>query len=606
MAGLMDGKGETGQMGVDQIDFYARHWRLWVALFWVAASALLIYDRWGPIQWFALGDTDDNMRIMQVRALLQGQGWYDLRQYRLDPPGGADIHWSRIVDLPIAGIMLVLRPLVGGPIAEKVAVAIAPLLPMAIAMAAMAVTCRRLLSPKAFALGVALLLTAQSARGMWSPLRIDHHGWQLAMLSLAVAALADPKRARGGALLGIATAVSLSIGLELLVYLAAAGAAVACMWMRDPSQAPRLTTYGATLAGGCALGYLLFASYANRLPVCDALSPVWLSAMIAAGAAAVALPMLPLKSGFARLGAGAAFGGLIAAGFAAAWPHCLGRLEGVSPELEAMWLSNVREARPIYRHNLATVVNTVALPLVGLIGYGTMIWRLRRDDKALMPWIALGAMTLIATAMLLWQSRSGPAAQLLGVPGAAALGWLIITATLKSGNMLVRVIGPVAAFVLVSGLAAQYVVDLVPEKPRRNFKAVNQANSRCPTLAALRPIAKQPKGDVLTFVDLNPRLIAVTHHRAVAGPYHRNQQAILDVMKAWRGSEANARRTVVARGIDYVLICPGMSESTIYSSEARNGFYVQLAKGKVPGWLSPVPLPKDSPYRMWRVVRSGS
>ena len=40
---------------------------------------------------FALVDTDDNMRISQVRALLAGQDWYDLRQYRLSPPFGLDM-----------------------------------------------------------------------------------------------------------------------------------------------------------------------------------------------------------------------------------------------------------------------------------------------------------------------------------------------------------------------------------------------------------------------------------------------------------------------------------------------------------------------------------
>jgi hypothetical protein len=48
---------------------------------------------------------------------------------------------------------------------------------------------------------------------------------------------------------------------------------------------------------------------------------------------------------------------------------------------------------------------------------------------------------------------------------------------------------------------------------------------------------------VLTFLDLNPRLITVTHHNAVAGPYHRNQQGIYDVQMTWRGSKANALRT---------------------------------------------------------------
>jgi hypothetical protein len=37
-------------------------------------------------------------------------------------------------------------------------------------------------------------------------------------------------------------------------------------------------------------------------------------------------------------------------------------------------------------------------------------------------------------------------------------------------------------------------------------------------------------------------------------------------------------------------------------SEAPDGFYGQLQHGKVPGWLQPVMLPKDSPYKMWKVV----
>ena len=45
-----------------------------------------------------------------------------------------------------------------------------------------------------------------------------------------------------------------------------------------------------------------------------------------------------------------------------------------------------------------------------------------------------------------------------------------------------------------------------------------------------------------------------------------------------------------------------MSTATIFMSEAPNGFYGQLVKGKVPAWLEPVELPKDSPFKMWRVA----
>ena len=584
--------------GLDRLD---RHWRWWVLLFWLLAAALLLFDRWGAVRGFALGDTDDNMRMMQVRALLAGQDWYDLRQYRLNPPFGADIHWSRIVDLPIAGIKLALTPLLGGAAAERWAVAVAPLLPMILAMFALAVTVRRLVSPKAFALAIGILLCAHSARAMWAPLRIDHHGWQLAMLACAVMALTDPRRARGGAILGLATAVSLSIGLEMLLYLALAGAAPVLMWIRDPAEGRRLVAFGGSLAGGCALGYLLFTSYANSAPVCDALSPVWLSAMVAAGALCAALALLSPKSWPLRLGAAAVGGLLLAAFFALAWPHCLGRLEGVTPEVERLWLSNVREARPLYSHGYQTALNIAALPLAGLIGYALMLFRHRREPAALVPWAAAASIAALAAALLLWQSRAGPAAQLAAVPGATALGWLLIGKLRSARWMLVRVAAVVLAFLLVSGLLAQQMLGLVPAPKARSSPAVGKANAACPSLAGLRAVALQPRGRVLTFVDLGPRLITVTHHDAVAGPYHRNGSDIADTMLAFRGTAEQAHLTVRRRGIDYVLICPNLSESTIYAAQAKNGFYMQLVRGKVPAWLEPVPLPKDSPYRMWRV-----
>jgi hypothetical protein len=207
---------------------------------------------------------------------------------------------------------------------------------------------------------------------------------------------------------------------------------------------------------------------------------------------------------------------------------------------------------------------------------------------------------------LFWQTRAGPAAQTLSVPGAAALAWALIGLAQAQRQMLVRVLGSVLAFYVVSGFAVQNAVQLLPEKPKKKLEAVNEANAKCPTLAALKPIAQVPKGYVLTHVDLGPRLITVTHHDAVAGPYHRNQQAILDVMKGFRGSPEAAHAMIARRGIDYVLICPGLSETTVYKAAAPNGFYAQLAKGKVPAWLTPIALPKDNPYRMWRVVKPGS
>ncbi|HEX6411256.1 MAG TPA: AcrB/AcrD/AcrF family protein, partial [Sphingomicrobium sp.] len=88
------------------LDFVDRYWKWIVVGVWLAFCVYFTIERWNGIRLFSLGDTDDNLRMSQVRALLGGQDWFDLRQYKLNPPAGADIHWSRLVDLPIAGLIL--------------------------------------------------------------------------------------------------------------------------------------------------------------------------------------------------------------------------------------------------------------------------------------------------------------------------------------------------------------------------------------------------------------------------------------------------------------------------------------------------------------------
>src|SRR3954452_18028507 len=306
-------------------DLIARHWKLIVFLIWVAFCGWFIYANYGNIRFFRLGDTDDNMRMMQVRALLHGQGWYDLRQHHLNPPIGFNIHWSRLVDLPIAGLILGLRPFLGGPAAERWAGAIAPLLPYLLLLFSIAITARRLLGPSAYPLAFLTLFFSGSTNGMFMPERIDHHGWQLVLLALSMSAIADPKRERGGLTLGISTALSLAIGLEMLIYIAVMGAAMALFCVADSYERDRLRTYAVSLGGATALSFLCFASYANRAPVCDALSPVWLSDVLLGGALLYALSLLAVADWRKRLTVALAAGVVLAGFHAFMWPNCLQR-----------------------------------------------------------------------------------------------------------------------------------------------------------------------------------------------------------------------------------------------------------------------------------------
>ena len=577
------------------LDLLDRHWKWVVVLAWLAFCTYFLIERWNTIRWFALPDTDDNMRISQVRALLHGQGWFDLRQYRLNPPTGANIHWSRLVDLPLAGIILALRPLVGGANAEKSAIAVAPMLPLLLLLFSTAFTSRRLIHPRAWPLAFISFFFASSAIGMFMPGRIDHHGWQLALLALTMTGLADAKPARGGLVAGFSTAASLWIGLEMLIYLAVGAAAVGLFWVADPDERKRVQAYAVSLAGGTTFGFLVFVSYANRLPVCDALSPVWLSDALLGSALLFGITLFSPGDWKARLGLAAVAGVIVAAFHGLMWPHCLSRPEGVSPEVERLWLSHVREARPLYTHGWRTMVAVASVPVTGVIGWLLLAWVKRRDPSMLRRALAAGAPCIIATLLLLWQTRTGPAAQVLALVGTAAVTWIAVPWVANSKRMLVRTVGTAAVVVIGFGAAVPAASNFFPgEKKSKAMQAVDKANRLCPTLWALKPVALQPKGTIFTFVDLGPRIITVTHHNAIAGPYHRNGEQIADVMKAFRGDEPQAHAIIEKYRSDYLLICPNMATATIFMSEAPRGFYAQLVHGRVS-------LSKDSPFVMWRV-----
>ena len=621
------------ETGMDRLELWAERlvdhrWKLVTLLFWVAVAIVLWIRSANSIHWFALSDTDDNMRFDQVRDWLAGQGWYDLRQYRMNPPGGFSIHWSRLVDLPLAGLILLFKPIVGTQLAYRWACAIAPMIPLLLAMMMLAVTVRRLVGKHAYVLALPLLMCAGDAMGMWAPLRIDHHGWQLAFLMTTVAGLTEPDKRKSGIMIAVSSALSLAIGLEMLPYVAFAGAAVALHWAWDAAETPRMRSYGTSLAVATVLCFLVFASNDNWHPVCDVLSPVWMTTVATAALLLVAVTFVPAPHPAARLALVLVAGGIAGAVYVLGFPQCFGhRLEGIPPEADTLWLSHVSEARSILLHPISTGVPMAALPFVGMIGSIVAIVR-RWGTRAAAAWLPVTLFTIFATALLFWQIRTAPSAEMLAVPGATYIALRGFVTLRRSENVLVRVIGPVAAFIVASGLFVSVALDRVPARftglranqiwaiatsngkwpaaPRPGGKSkpdlTKIANRKCPTIPALKPIAQLPPATFFTLIDNGPRLITLTHHSAVAGPYHRNWQAILDTEHAFRGIPDQAHAIMLAHHAQYLLLCPHMSEATIYQAEAPQGFYSKLQSGWTPDWLARQPLPAGSPYQLWKIT----
>lgn len=593
------------------------NWKWLTFVFWIGIAVYYVILRWSTVHWFVLSDTDDNIRYVQVKDWLAGQGWYDLRQYRLDPPGGANIHWSRIVDLPLAGLMLFFRVFTGPELGDRLACAIAPLIPLLPLMWGLAFIVRRLSTGPAWIIAALAPLAAQMGLGMFMPMRIDHHGWQLALTVLMLAGVVDNNPRRGGLIAGLCSALSIAIGMEMMVYLAAAGALIALRWVFEEGAARRMLPYALSLGGAIAILFVLFASYANRQPVCDALSPIWVAVLGVASAGMVLLVLLPLRTWQARLITGAVVGAGVAAVGLLNWPQCFTGAYQISPELQRLWLVNIREAKPITAQARNVALPLLSLPVIAIVSALVACWFSRRDSQRLWAWAAVALMTIFAVGLLFWQLRAGPAAQLLAIPAASWAAWGAL-ASIFRGRLWRRIVAALVVVLIGVGLCvyplypelnqllAEAMGDYTaPARPavKKRMEQIRQANARCRTLPALEVLDQLPTAIIFTVVDLGPRLIAVTHHSAVAGPYHRNATAILDIHHAFDGPVEGFRAIAARHHARYLLICPGFPEGTIYQARSPRGFYAQVSRGKIPGWLTPVTFKSDLklPYTLYRI-----
>ena len=602
------------------IAWFNANWKWLTFLIWTGVASYHLAIRADNIHWFALGDTDDNMRYLQVRDWLAGQGWFDLRQYRLDPPGGANIHWSRIVDLPVAALMLLFRLFMSPGEADRWACALAPLLPLLPLMLSLAFITRRLSRPGSAAWIIATLAPIGAPMGisMYMPLRIDHHGWQLALVVIMLAGIVDPKWLRGGIIAGLASALSVAIGMEMMVYLAGAGGLIALRWVFKQGAARRMAPYGLALGAGTGLLFAGFASYANRLPVCDALSPIWVATLGLVAGGMVLLAILPLRSWPQRLFSGLIVGGIVGAFAFFNWPQCFTSVYQISPELDRLWLSHIREAKPVTEQSLSAALPMLALPIGGAISAIFASFVVRNDSERRWAWGTVALMTLFAMALMFWQIRSGPAAQLLAIPAVAwasygiaeriLLGrWPVKLAALAGAAMIWLLFNPSFIYPALqrTGIASSPATGVSADARRRaeRMDRIKRANARCRTTPALSALNQLAPATIFTLVDLGPRIIATTRHSAIAGPYHRNGAAILDIHHAFGGSAEQFRAIAQAHGARYFLLCPDFPEGTIYRARNPNGFYGRAERGDVPPWLHRVELKGgDSlPYRLYSI-----
>jgi hypothetical protein len=575
-----------------------------VLIGWVVASAVLIAVAARDLSPLLFSDPDDAMRLNQVRDWLAGQSWFDVDQHRLW--GGAfHMHWSRLVDVPLAVTIALLRPVLGDAVATGAAIVVVPLLTLLGVMAAAALLTRRLAGEAAARTMVLLAPLSVPIVFQARPTRIDHHGWQILLLLTAVAALLARSRPswRSGTIAGSALATLLTISFEglpisavvIAVALLAAALpdrdAIAARARHDEARALLASLLaGLILLHGATRGPLMLA------PACDAVAPAWLAAIaIGVGGAVTALS-------FGRPATRLA--GLVLSGAAAVAllvtlaPHCLrGPFGMLDPLVRDLWYRNVSEGMPIWEQDRAWAAMMVAGPVVGLVGC-VAAWRTATGERR-RRWAVLTLLVAAALGLSLLVMRTAGTANALALPGLA----VVVTAARARAHRVrmlpLRLLAIVAALLLASPGLVVLVALSTAEAPPASGGPRHTATG-CSRNRELKVLARLPAATMFASLDTSPAILAWTPHRAIAAPYHRNNAALHHVIAGFTAPPARAEALIRAARADYVVVCPGDGEMDIYRKVAPDGLWGRLSRGERFDWLQPVPT--GNAALLWRVM----
>lgn len=572
-----------------------------------AVTILLVRTLYGRAGLPFFADTDDAMRMVMVRDFLGGQGWYDLTAHRLNTPWGAELHWSRLVDLPLAILVMVFTPLFGMDGALVAAGSVWPMLLLALLLWVSARLAQRLVGPEGVLPALVLPVLSPAITAEFMPGRVDHHNviilLTLIMVWTGIEAL---RRPRFALLCGLCAATALAIATEALPTIAAAILVMGLAWTFHTARAAAMRGFGLAFAAGAIIHLAIFRPPSRWLEAaCDVISPVYVAVALVVGAVFTLASLVPPpRAAWQRFLLLAGLGLVGLALVVAAYPQCLGGPYGnLDPWLQANWIGAIVEARPWFTNLFDLPAYAVAVGVPALLGTIVVLWRLWRVREGRAEWAALLVFLALTAIVMLAQVRG---ARLAVMPAMPAAAWLIVSARHRylAAPRAPAIAGLVLSWLAFSGvvlsLLVTAVVNVVPGRAQ-TVSEVRASKEPCLVPTAFPDLAALPPERIMSPIDLGAHLLLYTPHEVVAAPYHRNEQGVLDAFRFFNEPIAEARAILDARGIGLVVLCPAMPELQGIPGAAEDSFVKLHAAGTLPTWLTDVSLP-GTPLQVFAVM----
>ncbi len=534
-------------------------------------------------------DNDDALRLVMVRDLLNGQNWFDLMQYRLGIEPGTLMHWSRLIDLPIA--LLIKASSLFAPdhkTAEMMALFIWPV-SLIFPLAYFGGLAGNRLGGKQTAIIAAFFMLAHAyINQRFAPGAIDHHNVQMVLIAALTASILDSRMHwTSGLVAGFASASALAVGAETTPLLAATAASIAIRWaVMGRSAAAFTMVFGLAFAGFTLLAYFATVPMARYFTIaCDALSAGFVYLAILGGLGlSLSARMISRSHIAARFAALGAIGALAVATTIFAMPECLASpYANLDPLLTKLWLSKVNEAQSIISLSErlpSTLGGHYAPAFLAII---VCIIRIKNGERV-QAHLMLGAMIAVAWAVTLIQVRGSMFANLLSIfPLALAISDLRNAAKKKGAGKLAP-LGFVA--ITIASLPASWFLAGAYISRQMGGEKVATELLACPDAKSLQALADLPPGTVAADSNYGAPILRYTKHRVLAAPYHRNQPGMLAVIRSALEKPDQALTDLRQVGAAYLVICDGEAASATLTNAPQESLILRLLEGaRPPGFV---------------------
>ncbi|MBV8061391.1 MAG: hypothetical protein JO126_08455 [Alphaproteobacteria bacterium] len=579
----------------------------------------------GQLAWF-----DDNVRMVQILEWINGvHGWYDHVLMRVNAPEGFHTIWSRVVDAPIAAVIIAFQGLVGQRQAIVVAVTLIPMLQTLMLFFAAPYFAAPLIGRDKAQLVNLFVLFTQCLNPDYFTLSgfemgaVSHHTWYillgLTLLGSAIRLLTEPGR-KTTAIFVASNVTLLLVGIEAFPLLALAAFLLAVItWQRQDAMLAR--------ASAVAFGLVAIITAIDQPinhPPAEWLNvsfsePSIFGAIITACAAVFFLlteQIVKRKPGSRQCFVmmtllAAAMGGALIALF----PELLnGAAAGLTPEERMLAHREHTEAVGLY----AVAINTVDYVRLIMPSVIAFIWmrhlvRNRKGAEERPIYIYFYGLVIIT---FIYASIFSRLVFYMALSDSVVLMhlWLHTAAKMKDDQnaslkkfLLYVFLGPLWMLIVPAANYNSGFGDKVLMFPAK--KQFGKQTCDMTGIAEYLHFHYSNDKTIMVQMYTSDKFLYWTDLKVYFLANFPSQNKFINARRFYMTKDADIAHTIATEGhVDLVAVCQDdvkLGADTAFANSLLHNktFEQQLTTGEIPSWLKPVRMQMASPYLLFEVVK---